>query len=63
VFETGDEVVTGLTAFARAHDLDAGQLTAIGAFSDVTVILVESPAHLRRRPDAESGLALIDLDA
>ena len=27
------------------------------------VIVTESPAHLRRRPDPESGLALIDLDA
>jgi uncharacterized protein len=27
------------------------------------VVLVESPAHLRRTQNAESGLALIDLDA
>ena len=27
------------------------------------VVLVESPAHLRKRPDAETGLALIALDA
>lgn len=26
------------------------------------VVLVESPAHLRRRPDRDSGLALIDLN-
>jgi predicted DNA-binding protein with PD1-like motif len=129
VFETADEAVAGLTAFAREHDVDACHLTAIGAFSDVTlgffdwaakeyrrilvreqvevlslvgditrekgepklhahvvvgkpdgsahgghlleahvrptleVMLVESPAHLRRRHDAESGLALIDPDA
>ena len=27
------------------------------------VILIESPKHLRRRVDLETGLALIDLDA
>jgi predicted DNA-binding protein with PD1-like motif len=129
VLDPGDEVVSGLTAFAGRHGLAAGHLTAIGAFrqavlgyfdrdrkdyrripvseqvevlsliGDVAlkdgkpalhahvvlgradgtvvgghllearvwptleVILVESPAHLRRRHDPASGLALIDLDA
>jgi predicted DNA-binding protein with PD1-like motif len=129
VFEPGDEVVSGLTAFAGRHRLAASHLTAIGAFSQAVlgyfdrdrrdyrripvaeqaevlsligdvalkdgkpalhahvvlgkpdgstvgghllearvwptleVILVESPAHLRRRHDPASGLALIDLDA
>ena len=34
VFETGDEVITGITEFAKEHSLNASQLTAIGAFSD-----------------------------
>jgi hypothetical protein len=127
VFDKGDEVVAGLTDFAKAERVTAAHLTAIGAFSEVTlgyfdrarkdytrmavaeqvevlsligdialdqtgapkvhahvvvglsdghtrgghllaarvwptleVILVESPAFLRKRHDGESGLALID---
>jgi predicted DNA-binding protein with PD1-like motif len=127
VFDKGDEVVAGLTAFAKAERLGAAHFTAIGAFSEVTlgyfesarkdykrmtvaeqvevlsligdialdktdapkvhahvvvglsdgqtrgghllaarvwptleVILVESPAFLRKRHDPDSGLALID---
>lgn len=37
VFETGDEVMAGLTAFARERRLDAGRLTAIGGFSAATL--------------------------
>jgi hypothetical protein len=128
IFDTGDEVVKGLTAFAREHRLAGSHFTAIGAFQDVTlgyfgwqkkdyqkiplreqvevlslvgdvalkpdgspqlhahvvvgrpdgttrgghlleahvrptleVVLVESPVHLQRQHDAESGLALIRL--
>ena len=127
VFDKGDEVMSSLTAFAREHELNAAHLTAIGAFSDVTlgyfepdrkdyrripiseqvevlslvgdvarkdnqpevhahvvvgksdgsahgghlleahvwptleVVLTESAAHLRKRVDDETGLALIDL--
>jgi predicted DNA-binding protein with PD1-like motif len=129
VFGTGDEVATGLLAFAKEKDLAGSHFTAIGALSNVTlgffdwdkkdyqklrineqvevlsligdialnkgepkvhahvvvgksdgtahgghlieahvrptleVILVESPEHLVRRPDSETGLALIDLEA
>ena len=127
IFETGDEAMAGLKQFAEQHRLGAAQITAIGAFRDVTlgyfdwekkeykkipvneqvevlsligdvaqengepkvhahvvvgrsdgstrgghlieghvrptleVILTESPAHLRKEHDAESGLALIRL--
>ena len=127
VFDTGDEALSGLLQFAREQGLGAAQITAIGAFRDVTlgyfdwekkeytripvreqvevlsligdvalqdgepkvhahvvvgrsdgstrgghlleghvrptleVILVESPAHLRKRHDEETGLALIRL--
>jgi uncharacterized protein len=36
VFDTGDEVATGLLAFAKEKGLAASHFTAIGAFSDVT---------------------------
>jgi len=127
VFDKGDEVVAGLTAFAAREHLRASHLTAIGALRDVTlgyfdrdrrdytripmaeqvevlsllgvitrdgtqpklhahivvgqadgnargghlleahvwptleVIVEESPRHLQRRTDPETGLALIDL--
>jgi hypothetical protein len=34
VFETGDEVVSTLTKFAKDHRVAAAHFTAIGAFSD-----------------------------
>jgi predicted DNA-binding protein with PD1-like motif len=127
IFETGDEVVSGLLEFAQQNQLAGSHFTAIGAFSRVVlgyfdiqardyqkipideqvevltlagdialkdeepmvhahavvgkrdgtahgghlveaqvrptleVILVESPIHLHRRFDAETGLALINL--
>jgi uncharacterized protein len=127
VFDKGDEVMAGLSDFAKRQRLSGSQFTAIGALSDVTlgyfdrarkdykriplaeqvevlalvgdialdqgeakvhahivvgkadgtahgghlleahvwptleVILVESPAHLRRETDEETGLALIRL--
>jgi predicted DNA-binding protein with PD1-like motif len=36
VFDTGDEVATGLLDFAKEKGLAASHFTAIGAFSDVT---------------------------
>jgi predicted DNA-binding protein with PD1-like motif len=128
VFDAGDEVVEGITNFARENALDAASLTAIGAFSSATlgyfsiekkgyeeipveeqvevlslvgdialsggkpnlhahvvvgrsdgttrgghlirarvrpileVTVVESPEHLRRKTDPETGLALLSLD-
>jgi predicted DNA-binding protein with PD1-like motif len=128
IFDTGDEVMAGLLAFAREQRLAGSHFTAIGAFRDVTlgyfdwqkkdyqkipvreqvevlslvgdvaqdpdgkpkvhahvvigksdgtahgghlleahvrptleVILTESPRHLLRKHDPESGLALIRL--
>ncbi|MGH7266746.1 MAG: PPC domain-containing DNA-binding protein [Candidatus Rokuibacteriota bacterium] len=37
VFDSGDEVIAGLTRFAEEHGLSASHFTAIGAFSDVTL--------------------------
>jgi predicted DNA-binding protein with PD1-like motif len=37
VFDTDDEVMTSLAAFASERGLTSGHFTAIGAFSDVTL--------------------------
>jgi uncharacterized protein len=37
IFNTGDQVVSGLKAFAGEHHLAASHFTAIGAFEDVTL--------------------------
>jgi predicted DNA-binding protein with PD1-like motif len=35
IFQPGDEVIGELTRFAREHELDASDFTALGAFSEV----------------------------
>jgi len=128
VFDTGDEVVSEITNFAKENALDAATLTAIGAFCDATlgyfdiekkeyekipvqeqvevlsliadialnegepelhahvvlgrrdgttrgghlleahvrptleVVLTESPDHLKKKTEEETGLALINID-
>ena len=37
IFETGDEVISVLAAFAREHHIAAAHFTAIGAFSDAAL--------------------------
>ncbi|MEU8844826.1 PPC domain-containing DNA-binding protein [Streptomyces sp. NPDC048564] len=37
VLEPGEEPVQALTEFARAHDIHAAQITAVGAFTDAVV--------------------------
>lgn len=37
IFETGDEVIAGLTAFANEHRLEASDFTALGAFRQATL--------------------------
>jgi predicted DNA-binding protein with PD1-like motif len=34
VFQPGDEVIAELTRFAKEHELDASEFTALGAFSE-----------------------------
>jgi predicted DNA-binding protein with PD1-like motif len=129
VLDTGDEVISGLTEFAREQGLDSASFTAIGAFGTATlgyfdlekkeydkipvheqvevlslagnitvgedgdpqvhahvvlgrydgttrgghllearvrptleVLLTETPAHLRRKTDEETGLPLIAIE-
>jgi len=44
---------------ARQSSLNAGHLGAAHVRPTLEVIVTESPAHLRKAKDAESGLALI----
>ena len=37
VFDKGDQVIAGLTTFAREHGLDSAHFTAIGAFERATL--------------------------
>jgi len=37
IFDSGDEVMKNLQAFAREHQLSASHFTAIGAFSDLVL--------------------------
>ena len=37
MFETGDEVVSGLEHFAKKNKIPGGQISAVGSFSDVTL--------------------------
>jgi uncharacterized protein len=47
----------------RARQLDGAGGTRIHVRPTLEVVLVETPAHLRRRLDPATGLALIDLQA
>jgi predicted DNA-binding protein with PD1-like motif len=68
VFEKGDEVVEGLTAFASRQRLRVSQVTAIGALRDVTLGYFDPAAReYREIPVAEqvevlSLLGVITLD-
>jgi len=37
MFDQGDELVGGLENFAKKNRIEAGQLSAVGAFSDITL--------------------------
>lgn len=37
IFETGDEVISTLTAYAKDHHIDGAHFTGIGAFSDAGI--------------------------
>ena len=63
ILETGDEVVECLTRFAREQRLDAAQLTAIGAFSSVTLGYFELDKRDYKRIAFEEQLELLSLIA
>jgi uncharacterized protein len=68
VFDKGDEVIEGLTAFASQQRLRASHLTAIGALRDVTLGYFDPAARdYRKIPVAEqvevlSLLGVVTLD-
>ena len=68
VFDKGEEVVQGLTAFASRESLRASQITAIGALSDVTLGYFDresrqyQPIPLREQVEVLSLLGVVTLD-
>lgn len=71
----GDEAVSALTQFARSEQLEAAQITAVGAFEQrgghllegrvfptLEAVVTETPARLRKVMRPDIGIALIDLD-
>ena len=58
VFHTGQEVMKGLLAFARKHDLVAGHLTGIGAISGAVIGYFdpEKNAYLRHQENGQAEL-------
>ena len=61
VFDTGDEVVAGLLAFAKEKRLAASHFTAIGAFSDVTLGYFDlEKRDYQKLPVREQGSAFAD---
>jgi predicted DNA-binding protein with PD1-like motif len=68
VFDKGEEVVQGLTAFASREQLRASQVTAIGALSDVTLGYFDRETRqyrhipLREQVEVLSLLGVVTLD-
>jgi uncharacterized protein len=58
VFHTGQEVMKGLQAFAKKHDLVAGHVTGIGAISSAVIGYFDpvTNAYLRHREDGQAEL-------
>jgi hypothetical protein len=58
VFHTGQEVMKGLLAFAKKHDLLAGHLTGIGAISGAVIGYFdpEKNAYLRHQEGGQAEL-------
>jgi predicted DNA-binding protein with PD1-like motif len=59
VFDPGDEVIAGLTTFAKEQRLDATDFTALGAFSDALLGFFEiERKDYRKIPVAEQAEVL-----
>jgi predicted DNA-binding protein with PD1-like motif len=61
VFDKGDEVVDGLTAFARRQTLRASQVTAIGALKDVTLGYFDPVAKSYRKIPLREQVEVLSL--
>jgi predicted DNA-binding protein with PD1-like motif len=61
VFETGDEVKSGLTAFAQAPRLGGNHFTAIGAFSEVTLGYFDWPRREYKKIPVREQVEVLSL--
>lgn len=61
VCDPGDEAVAALTRFARAEDLEAAQITAVGAFEHATVGWFDRVARDYRRIHVAEQCELLSL--
>jgi uncharacterized protein len=61
VCDPGDEAVSALTQFARAEDLEAAQITAVGAFERATVGWFDRSARDYRPIPVEEQCELLSL--
>ncbi len=61
VCDPGDEAVSALTQFARSEDLEAAQITAVGAFSRATVGWFDRAAKDYRRIQVAEQCELLSL--
>jgi predicted DNA-binding protein with PD1-like motif len=61
VFHTGQEVMKGLLAFARKHDLVAGHLTGIGAISGAVIGYFDPETNTYLRHDENEQAEVLSL--
>ncbi len=61
VCDPGDEAVAALTQFARSEDLEAAQITAVGAFEHATVGWFDRAAKDYRRIQVAEQCELLSL--
>ena len=61
VCDPGDEAVSALAQFARAEDLEAAQITAVGAFEHVVVGWFDRSAREYRRIPVDEQCELLSL--
>ena len=61
VCDPGDEAVSVLTQFARAEDLEAAQITAVGAFERATVGWFDRAARDYRRIPVDEQCEVLSL--
>jgi uncharacterized protein len=59
--ETGDEVLSLLTAFAREHEIDAASLTAIGAFSSAVLGYFDWQSKQYKRIPVDEQVEVVSL--
>jgi predicted DNA-binding protein with PD1-like motif len=61
VFDTGDEVISGLTTFAKKHCLEASDFTALGAFSSALLGFFEVDQKEYRKIPIEEQVEVLTL--